>query len=133
MAPNSEQNKQELENDIISKNKALEALKLQTLSDNEKKLQEEKIRKEIEVLQKKLDELKNLESKNAVSTSNKNVKELKTQVDIEVEKSEWTYELIQGTEMEKKLKEAGKSDLEIKEFANKIDHVVRKFYDKELV
>jgi hypothetical protein len=34
--------------------------------------------------------------------------------------------------MEKKLREVGKNDVEIKEFALKIDSVVRKYINKEL-
>lgn len=58
---------------------------------------------------------------------------LKTEIiDKSEVKTDWTYELIRGSIMEKKLKEIGKSDLEIKEFAENIDKTVRKYLDQEL-
>lgn len=46
--------------------------------------------------------------------------------------SDWSYELIKWSKMYDKLKEIGKNDIEIKEFAENIDQVVRKYLDQEL-
>lgn len=58
---------------------------------------------------------------------------LKTEIIDQVEvKSDWSYELIKWSKMYDKLGEIGKTDIEIKEFAENIDKVVRKFLDQEL-
>ena len=111
-------NKEQLELEIKNKNNALDLLKSNILSESEK------IKKEnLEDQQKKIED----------ATSKSQTKKETTQLKNEVEvKTDWTYELIQGSIMENKLKEIGKTDLEIKEFAENIDKTVRKYLDQEL-
>lgn len=112
-------NEQEIQLDIQNKQKQLEDLKAKILAEQKaeekNKLEEEK---------KKLEE--------EIASKNDDLDKLKGTIDTVSADTEATYRLIVGTEMEKKMKDAGKTDIEIKEFAEKIDAVVRKFLDKEL-
>ncbi|MCX6824821.1 MAG: hypothetical protein NTY80_01230 [candidate division SR1 bacterium] len=61
-------------------------------------------------------------------------KNLKTEIIDKTEANiDWSYDLIKDSKMYLKLQEIGKTNGEIKEFAEKIDRVVRKFLDQELI
>lgn len=128
--------KETLQKDIENKTKELATLKSNILSETEEvkkqdlEDQQKKAEEELKVLNDKLDELQKIENTTSTDEVKKETTQLKNEVEIT---SDWTYELIKGSVMENKLKEIGKSDVEIKEFAEKIDKVVRKFLDQELV
>ncbi|MBU1757874.1 hypothetical protein KKG31_01620 [Patescibacteria group bacterium] len=90
-----EQQKQQLEADLKVKNQELEALKSNTLSSIEKKTEEEKINKEIEALKIQLEEVNK-----QIEASKQQTDELRTSIENQVSNTEWTYELIKGTNME---------------------------------
>lgn len=112
-------NEQEIQLDIQNKEKQLDELKAKILFEQEN---QEKIRMEGE--KKKLEE--------DIANQTTELNNLKQTIDTVSAEKDATYQLITGTEMEKKLKMIDKTDIEIKEFAEKIDAVVRKFLDKEL-
>ena len=119
-------NEQEIQKDIENKQKQLEDLKAKILAKQEagEKGDLEETKEKLEEDKKKLEE--------DIANKNEELKKLKGTIDTVPADTEATYKLIVGTEMENKLKDAGKTDVEIKEFAEKIDAVVRKFLDKEL-
>ena len=127
--------KKELQQNIESKNKEIANLKAKILAENEEikkkefEQQQKKLEEELVVLQKQLDELKEVEKNTTTDQTSKETQKLKDTVEVD---SDWTYELMKWTKMDDKLKEIGKSDAEIKKFAEKIDKVVRKFLDQEL-
>jgi len=128
-------NTQEIQQNIDTKTKEVADLKAKILAENEEikknefEQQQKKLEEELVVLQKQLDELKEVEKNTTTDQTSKETQELKDTVEVD---SDWTYELIKWTKMDDKLKEIGKSDAEIKEFAEKIDKVVRKYLDQEL-
>ena len=119
--------KETLQKDIETKTKELDALKskiLAEIEENKKKdleTQKTKLEDEIKALQKQLDV--------TVDETKKETKDLKDDVEVD---NDQTYELIKDSKMYNKLIEIGKNDDEIKEFAEEIDKVVRKFIDQEL-
>ncbi len=129
-------NTQEIQQNIESKTKEVADLKAKILAEHEEikkkefEQQQKKLEEELVVLQKQLDELKEVEKNTTTDQTSKETQELKDTVEVD---SDWTYELMKWTKMDDKLKEIGKSDAEIKEFAEKIDKVVRKYLDQELV
>lgn len=121
--------KQQIEKQLEVKNKeltALKELKADILSNDQKK-QIEQLEKDKTELQKQLDDLKKLEEKTTTNQTNKETQALKDKVKVD------TYEIIKWSKMYDKLKEIGKNEVEIKEFAENIDKVVKKYLDQELV
>jgi len=127
--------KEQLQKEIETKNKELETLKSKILAETEitakKKLEDDKttLEKEIKDFQDQLDALKNLESTVEKDKTKKETKDLKDEVEVNKDQ---TYELIKWSTMYNQLILIGKNDTEIKEFAEDIDKVVRKFLDQEL-
>jgi chromosome segregation ATPase len=87
--------KEQLQQDIAEKNKALEDLKAQVLTtqeDKEKNQEEQKkLEEEIKTLEEKLEELENLETTSTVTTTQEEINTLRNNVEVD---SDWTYELI---------------------------------------
>ena len=121
-------NKEKLKNEIETKTKELDVLKSKILYEieetkkNELEIQKTKLEDEIKTLQKQLD--------STVDETKKETKNLKDEINVD---NDQTYELIKWSKMYNKLTEIGKTEAEIKEFAENIDKVVRKFLDQELV
>ena len=119
--------KETLQNNIETKTKELNVLNSKILAETEQikkdtlREQQKKLEDEIKNLKKQLDSI-------LVDVKNK-TKNLKDEIDINIDQ---TYEFIKWSEMYHKLIEIGLTDAEIKEFAENIDKVVRKFLDQEL-
>jgi hypothetical protein len=113
-------NEKEIQQDIQNKQKQLDDLKAKILVEQETvekaKLQDD---------QKKLEE--------DIASKTGELAKLKGTIDPIAENNDDAYQLMLGTEMEEKLKAAGKSDAEIKAFAEKIDSTVRTYLKAELV
>ncbi len=120
-------NKEELQKGIETKIKELDVLKSKILAEAKKdqkekfENQKKKLEEEISALQKQLDD--------STIQITKETQALKNDVEVNNDRS---YEIIKDSKMYDKLKEIGKTETEIKEFAENIDKVVRKYLDQEL-
>lgn len=123
---------QKLQDNIDIKKSELNILKAKISPNQKDKEQKMELERDLKDLQKQLDDLQAIEQQTQLSTTKSETKKLEKSVDKTKADTEWAYRLIRWTTMETKLKEAGKSDSEVKEFAESIDATVRKYYDKEL-
>lgn len=136
--------KQQIEKQLEVKNQeltALKELKADILSNDQKK-QIEQLEKDKTELQKQLDDLKKLEEKTTTNQINKETQILKDDIEVDSDRS---YEIIKRKNINKKEEKKENysimynqllnvlwSEAEIKEFAENIDKVVRKYLDQEL-
>ena len=128
-------NKEKIQQDIESKTKELDGLKSRILHEVEQtqkdtlEQQQKQLEQDIQVLQKQLDEFKDIEITTNTQQAGLETKKLKNTIEID---RDWTYELITWTKMHEKLLTVLWSEAKVETFALEIDKVVRKYLDQEL-